>query len=95
MTLEEQYAVAVTTAFANKVGQAMIAAAIAVQAEAGNTANHVNRANFAALVLRDPGNYQSAFARACVTNAAITGASSDNDIQFTVNGHWNAFSGTI
>ena len=167
MTLAEQYDAAINPTFANKIGQAMCKAAVAVQAEApaiaivsssvanptvvtsavahnlatGNrvvitdhvstptlngehtatvinattfsvpvnvtvagaggttrevVVNSTNRANFAALVLRDPDRYQPAFARAVVTNAGITGTgASDGDIEFTVNSMWNAFAGTI
>ena len=96
MTLAEQYAAANDPTFASRVGQAMCKAAVAVQAEATNTANHTNRANFATLALRDPERYQAAVARAVVTNAGITStAASDNDVEFTVNSMWNAFAGTI
>ena len=96
MTLTEQYAAANNPTFANRIGQAMCKAAVAVQAEAVNTVNHTNRANFAMLVLRDPERYQPAYARAIVTNAGITStAASDNDIEFTVNSMWDAFSGTV
>lgn len=96
MTLAEQYTAANDQTFANRIGQAMCKAAVAVQAEAVNTVNHTNRANFATLALRDPERYQPAVARAVVTNAGITStAATDGDIEFTVNSMWDAFSGTI
>lgn len=81
--------------FVARVQHAMLKAAIAVQAEATNTTNHINRSAYARSVLNDPNRYGAFFAQGVVTNGAITDASSDSDIEFTVNAMWDAFSGTL
>jgi hypothetical protein len=81
--------------FVSRAQHAMVKAAIAVQAEATNTTNHVNRAAYARSVLNDPNRYGPMFAQGVVTNASITDQSSDNDIEFTVNSIWDAYAGTL
>jgi hypothetical protein len=44
-------------------------------------------------VLADPTGWAPRFALAVVTNPVITVASSDSDIQFTVNSVWDAIAG--
>ena len=95
MTYAEQYTLALTPTFRNRVGQALIAAARDVQAEAPATTNHTNRSNFARDVLRDPGHYDEAMSRAVCANVAITIDSIDSDIQFTVNSLWDTFAGIV
>lgn len=82
------------TVFIARVQHAMIKAAIAIQAESGATDNHANRSTYARQVLNDTNRYGPLFAQGVVTNPSITDASSDSDIEFTVNSIWNAYAGT-
>ena len=81
--------------FLQRVRVAMVTAAVQVQAEVNTTDNHTNRSNYAKLVLNAPDAYVQQFANAVVSNAAITTASIDSDIAFTVNSIFNAMAGTI
>ena len=70
-------------------------AAIAVMAEALVTAGHTERAAYAKKVLDGDANVLEA-TQAVVTNATIETnglASSDNDLEFTVNSMFSAFAG--
>lgn len=81
--------------FLQRVRVAMVSTAIAVQSELNTTPNHTNRSNYAKLVLNSPDSYVLDFSEATVSNAAITAASLDSDIQFQVNSVWNALAGVI
>ena len=92
MSYAAQYTLATdAAAFLPRVEIAICTAAIQIQAEAGNTANHTARSRLAGQVLNDPPGWAKLFAKAVATNAAITAASLDSDIQFTVNSMWDAF----
>lgn len=95
MAFVDQYALALDVTFQKRILVAMETAATQVQTEDVGTANHTNRANYAKLVLANPGAYLLPFCQAVVTNAAITSASLDSDLQFQVNSIWNAMAGTI
>jgi len=90
MAFADQYTLATTAGFIQKVEIALVAAAIAVMTEAENTVNHSVRQSYAARVLANPPGEAALMARGVSTNATIaatapTGASAtDNDIQFTV-----------
>ncbi len=81
--------------FVARVTHAAIKSAVAVQAEAANTVGHTKRTDFALQVLHSSQVYGPLMAQGVVTNVAITAASTDNDIEFTVNSLWNAFAGVI
>lgn len=81
--------------FLQKVRVAITTAAVAVQAEDPGTANHTNRTNYAKLVLNSPDAYLQPFSNAAVANVAISAASTDSDIQFTINSIWNAMAGMV
>ena len=82
--------------FIERVAIAMLVAAANVQAEDSQTGNHSNRSNYARLVLNAPDAYARVFALAVsATNGSIVASSQDSDIQFVVNGLWNALAGTV
>lgn len=94
MTLAEQVTALNDAAFIGKIRQALVKAAIAVMAEAANTEGHELRVAYAWAVLGAPDDAGTLAARAVVTNAALVGTgATDNDIEFTVNSMFNAFSG--
>ena len=94
MSYQAQYDTAYQPSFQARVEQAMVTAAIAIQAEATNTSNHTNRAVFAKAVLNTPQQYVLAFAQG-VASQGIDGTASDSTIQNTVNALWNAYAGTV
>lgn len=98
MSLIDQAHLALDGVFRDRVRVAMIQAAESVQAESTGTANDTNRSNYAKSILNNPDAYVSAFSSAVAAdpnNAGITSASSDSDIQFTVNAVFNALAGRI
>ena len=95
MTFLDQHTLATDSDFVARVTQAAITAGKDIQAEAGNTAGHVKRTDYALQVLRSPHVFGPLFAQGVASNPAITGASTDNDIQFTVNSLWNAYAGVV
>jgi hypothetical protein len=95
MAYVDQAALAKDAIFQIRVRVAMLIAATSVQSELNTVVNHVNRSNYAKLVLNDPDLYLYPFAQAITTNAAITAASLDSDIQFQANAVWNALAGVI
>ena len=92
MSYAAQYTLATdAAAFLPRVEIAICTAAINVQAEVSTTTNHMMRVRLAGQVLGDPPTWAKLFAKAVATNALITTASLDSDIQFTVNSMWDAF----
>lgn len=86
--------------FQARVRQATITAAVAIMADRpANTpqaiALHEKRARLAQRLLNDPLGMQRAWAYAVASNVAISAASSDGDIQWTVNAMWNAMAGVV
>lgn len=82
--------------FKRKVAAAMIGAAVAVGNETVDsppTETQRKRHALSANVLREPDTWADNFAWAVASNVAITYASDDGDIQFTVNSVWNAVAG--
>ncbi|GII89629.1 hypothetical protein Ssi03_76190 [Sphaerisporangium siamense] len=77
-----------------KVAMATAATQIAGEAKAQmSDAVYAKRQALAADVLRQPAKWVESFAWAVTSNAAITAASLDSDIQFTVNSMWSDIAG--
>jgi hypothetical protein len=95
MALADQYTLSRDATFIKKCGMAMVVAATQVAAEDPAIPYHRERSVWATQVLRDPEYYSQRIAFGVASNAAITVSSTDNDIQFTVNAQWNAFSGVV
>lgn len=86
--------VAYQPSFQARVQQAMLTAAINIQAEVNTTANHLNRASYAKAVLNSPQQYTLAFALG-VTSQGVDNTATDAALQNTVNSLWNAYAGTV
>lgn len=95
MTLLSQAAAATDTDFIARVTQAAIKAANDVNAEAANTTGHALRTQFALQVLRASQVFGPLIAQGVVAGGLVTGASTDNDILFTVNSLWNSYAGVV
>ena len=98
MAFTDQATLADDTTFRSKVRVALATAAVQVMGEAKASYSDVEYGKRQALayeVLRAAasGIYLEMFVWAVVQNAAITGASTDQDIQFTVNSVWDDLSG--
>lgn len=96
MAYVDQYDLAQDTAFRKKIHVAMATAGIAVAGEDKSSMGDVKyskRQTLAHEVLRTPSQFIDMFALAVIQNAAITGSSTDNDIQFTVNSVWDDLAG--
>jgi hypothetical protein len=93
----DQAALAKDTAFRDKVRVAMMTAAIAIGGEAAggmDTTVYGKRQQLALQVLLGSGgNLLDAFSWAITQNAAVTGSSTDSDIQFTCNAIWSDIAG--
>lgn len=72
MSLLTQQSDGTDVAFVRRIEQASVATAIAIQAEATTVPNHVNRANYAKLILNAPDAYAPLFALAAVSDGATT-----------------------
>lgn len=92
MAFRDQYDLARDPIFVQRVQVGIVKSAIAVQNEGNDTEGHVARASFAYQVLLNPENYARLIAQGVATNDVITEASSDSDIEFTINSMWNAYS---
>jgi len=98
MGFTEQAALAVTSTFQDKVEVAMIKVALMIQGEARTTKTRAQwrkRGDLAKAVTDDPGAWKVNFSWATVTNAAITGASTDADIEFQVTSEWDDLAGVL
>jgi hypothetical protein len=93
MTLDEQRTFANSAVWQDKVRQLAVKAAIAVAAEDDQTAGHAKRVALATKVTNDPDAWKKAFAVAAATNVALSSSPSDNDLEFTINSHWDAMAG--
>jgi hypothetical protein len=101
-TLSDLSVIANDANFQNRVRYAMVVAAVNVYSENPNTVGHPARAALSTRVVNGQMNFQ-AVALAVLTNATIAAEASlattpgfaipDGDIQFAVNGLWNAFAG--
>jgi hypothetical protein len=91
MTLTEQYALASDDAFIGKIMICVVKAAIAISGEVcggseqPSNAAHVKRAKWAMEALLSPWAMAGKMAVGVAANGTITGASSDSDIEWTVN----------
>lgn len=93
MAFTDQITLAEDAVFRGRVQHAAVKSALAVMAEnAASVPNHSARAAFARSVLFDPSGHAVLLSYGVVTNGSITGASSDGDIEFTVNSMWDAYS---
>lgn len=86
--------------FQARVRQAVVTAAVQILADRpANTpqaiALHGKRAALAHSTLIDPLAKQRAWAYAVAANVAISPASNDGDIQWTVNSMWDAMAGVV
>lgn len=97
MTFAEQIELAENGLFQGRVRQAVVTAAVAIMAEepGADVERHKQRTALAHRALNDPTGLQRAWAYAVAANPAITGDSSDADIQYTVNSYWDAFAGVV
>lgn len=96
MPLTDQAALATDATFRAKVRIATVQAALAVQGEAHTSHATVDakRAALACSILSDGCAAKlDAFAYACASNVAVTAASSDSDIQFTINSVFSDLAG--
>lgn len=93
MTLLSQATDATDPDFVARVTQAAIKSATDVMAEAANTVGHTLRTAYAQQVLKSSHIFGPLMAQGVVSGALVTPASTDNDIQFTVNSLWDAYSG--
>ena len=97
MAFADQAALAVNSAFRDKVRVAAVIAALQVQGEDASTYSeqqYQKRQKLAGRVLANGGTGTlEQFAWAVAANAAIDSSSSDGDIQFTVNSVWDDLAG--
>lgn len=93
MGFSEQFSLSQDQAFIRRIQHTIVKTAVAVVSEAGTVNNHASRTTFATAVCRNPEAYANQYSQAVTTNGAITAASSDSDIEFTVNSMWDAFAG--
>jgi hypothetical protein len=95
MPLIEQAQLARYDGFRDRVLLAAVQAATQVSAEepSGDQRKDDLRATLATNVLNDPEGYRDRFSWAVAQNPAITFASNDGDIQFTVNSLWDGLAG--
>lgn len=96
MSYADQAALAVNTAFRDRVKVAMVTAAVQVQGEDDSSyteQQYQKRQKLAQSVIRNLNGMLDQFVWVVVANAAITGSSTDGDIQFTVNAAWDDIAG--
>jgi len=97
--LSDQYTLAITPAFIQRIEVALVTAALAVVSEAPTTPNHSARLRYALRVTANPAIEAAVVAMGIVTNATIaatapSGASAtDGDIQSTVAAIFDAYAG--
>jgi hypothetical protein len=96
MAFVDQYALATDATFSQRVQVAMMTAAVQVSAEALGADETVydKRQQLAVRVLQSGGaSTLQWFIWAVITNAVVTDASTDSDLQFTVDSVWDAVAG--
>lgn len=91
MSFQTSFSLATTGDFRQRIKICIIKSAQSVMTEAasGNTDRDNRRRNLANSILRSPDSYVEAFSFLVAANPAITAASSDSDIEFTVNSGFN------
>lgn len=77
--------------FLDRVKMALISTALAVQAEATNTANHASRSAYAIQVLANPTGYARLFAPAVTVDGNATTGSTDAQLESRCSAIYNAF----
>lgn len=98
MAYTDQATLAADETFRGRVRVALASAAVAIAGEAQDSRSDTEygkRQGLAYDVIRAAfaGSWLEAFVWGVVQNTSVTGASSDNDIQFTVNSVWDDFAG--
>lgn len=95
MALADQAYLASEPVFVGRASMAMTAAAVAIGNSATNPSStyQVLRHALATKALTDPYSWGPVFARAVASNVAITNASTDSDIEYTVSTVWDAIAG--
>lgn len=94
MALTDMTDLATWPPFVRRVTAAMLKAAVNVGAEEfDGTQYKLARRALVTKVLEDSALWGTRFAYAAVSNVAITFASTDSDIEFTVNSVWDAMAG--
>lgn len=97
MTFAESAALANDVAFQDRVLLAAVRAAVSVASEEVGELpyydTYLARAGLSREVLTKPEEFRAPFAWAVAANPAITSASLDSDIEFTVNSLWDGFAG--
>lgn len=93
-TLEDIFLLARRTSFVERIQAAVAKAAVAVAAETPDLSERSRlRRALSVKVLENSEEYASRFALAVATNPVITQASTDSDVEFTVNSMWDAIAG--
>jgi hypothetical protein len=95
MAFVDSYALAQDAVFLTKITVCIRKTALAVAGEtpSGKDQSDAKRHALAVSVLQDEGVWAERFAYAVVAGGIITGASSDSDIEFTVNSVWSDMAG--
>lgn len=94
MALSDMTDLATWPTFIRRVTAAATTAAVAIGAEEFDGTNYrLQRRALVKQVLEDPTLWGTRFAYAVAQNPAVTFASDDNDVQFTVNSVWDAMAG--
>jgi hypothetical protein len=94
MALIDGLALMRSAEFTGRTKVAVVKAALSVLAEDSGTANHAERAAFAARVLQQPDHYTDVLLAGVVTNATVASSgeeTTDNDLEFTVSSIWDAY----
>ena len=95
MSLADQAQLARFEGFRDRVLVAAVQAArdVAAEESSGDQRKDDLRATLSTNVLNDPEGYLERFSWAVAANVAISFASTDSDIQYTVNSLWDGLSG--
>lgn len=93
MAILDSITLAADDVFQKKITHLVVKAAHAIMNEDSGTANHAARVTLAKQALAAPEVLGKRFAYGVVTNGAITAASTDSDLEFTVNSLWNSYAG--
>lgn len=93
MTFAQIWALSVHQDFVNQVRVAIVKAAIAISAEAAQTANHANRVAYARNVLLNPQGYAANMALGIATDSSVQAEQSDANVYNATAGQWNAYAG--
>lgn len=99
MAFTDRAALARDATFQDRVQVAYVKAAVNVGAEAASSQPsydaYYRRAALSVQVLNNPSQFREPYTWAVIHNDAISDASSDSDIEWTVNSLWDAMAGVI